>query len=601
MLAAPRVDRQSQWGILDGSAVTTASTPGEDLPPIPSNMHELSRVGSLPMDSPTMQMLDRTSTIMSMKSNAGPSRFIGNQGGSSMERQQSAGGSIADIEWVDWYDCYKGYKNAKIRAEAEAAKRAQEDEESPLGDSRSAFDSSPNSAFEHGDGRSPQQIELASNFGSSSAIALSPTTSRDDFAALERGSKRRSMSIQSAMMNMDPTLSTNLKRSNVFERPRQTSGSSMRSNAESTSSSTGTHGTKKKKNLVTKMEGWWNAVKSNFIPDDQQPPQQLAHRPLRPSNLGQYPSHRVPSAPASRRGSDLSPISTPQPALLGAKSMSRESSHSVRQATSVIELRSRTAQQEAHGLHTAGPMVKSTSADIAHLSKALSMGVTPAPVMGRASSNIAEETSKYLSRVPSSLETRRKGQGAPKLRLDLESNVMARPESMRTDSSSSGDNLQSRLPAHIRSTNSSSRTSSYGLTMLGPGLTPGVPKWDQTPSPIYPISAGSRGDKEDRPVAPGAEISVASVRRHIKHRLEAAKEICDNTLRKSINAMTRFAEEQKAQQTLQGEYDDQPLDYFDAISDSPLVDAEESEAEGGEVLEDGHRSRQGKSDCYLKG
>ena len=136
--------------------------------------------------------------------------------------------------------------------------------------------------------------------------------------------------------------------------------------------------------------------------------------------------------------------------------------------------------------------------------------------------------------------------------------------------------------------------------MFGPGLTPGVPKWDQTPSPVYPISAESRGEKEDRPVAPGAEITVASVRRHIKHRLNAAKEICDNTLRRAIDAMTRFAEEQKAQQTMQAEIDDQPLDYFDAISDSPLVDAEESEIEGGDAFENGYKSRQGEpvtADC----
>jgi serine/threonine-protein kinase RIM15 len=131
--------------------------------------------------------------------------------------------------------------------------------------------------------------------------------------------------------------------------------------------------------------------------------------------------------------------------------------------------------------------------------------------------------------------------------------------------------------------------------MYGPGLTPGLPKWDQTPSPIYALSGDSRGDKEDRPVAPGAEITVASVRRHIKHRLNAAKETCDNTLKKAIDNMTRFADEQKAAQIMQAELNDQPLDYFDAISDSPLVDAEESEVEGGDMFDDGFRSRQGES------
>jgi serine/threonine-protein kinase RIM15 len=96
-------------------------------------------------------------------------------------------------------------------------------------------------------------------------------------------------------------------------------------------------------------------------------------------------------------------------------------------------------------------------------------------------------------------------------------------------------------------------------------------------------------------VAPGAEITVASVRRHIKHRLNAAKETCDNTLKKAIDNMTRFADEQKAAQIMQAEMDDQPLDYFDALSDSPLVDAEESEVEGGDMFDDGFRSRHGES------
>jgi len=226
MLAAPRVDRQSQWGISDMSDTTAASTPGEDLPPIPTNMHELSRVGSLPMDSPTLQPMDRTSTNMSLISNTGPSRFVANQAGSQMERQQSAGGSIGGIEWVDWYDCYKGYKDAKIRAEAEAAKRAEDQEESPLGGSRSAFASPSGSPVESGDNKSPRETENPSKFEMTNAAALSPTTSRDDITGHERGMRARSMSIQSAMMSMDPTRSPSIKRSSVLERPRQTSGSS---------------------------------------------------------------------------------------------------------------------------------------------------------------------------------------------------------------------------------------------------------------------------------------------------------------------------------------------------------------------------------------
>ena len=127
------------------------------------------------------------------------------------------------------------------------------------------------------------------------------------------------------------------------------------------------------------------------------------------------------------------------------------------------------------------------------------------------------------------------------------------------------------------------------------GLTPGAPRWDETPSPLFAPSTESNSPavlKGDRPVAPGAEISVANVRRHIKHRLEAAKVTCDHTLRKTIDAITRFADEQKAREQAEmasahtsAGVDDQPRDYFDAMSsESPVLDAEHSDVElGGET------------------
>ena len=531
------------------------------------------------MESIVPPTIDRTSTNASLKSNAGPSRFSASPAmATGMERQTSAGGSIGGIEWVDWYDCYKGYKEAKIRAEAQSAQRARQLDESPLDESQAEFSSAAHSPTETG---RPRDIDLGSIYDNSSAIALTPSTSRDELGGVDNRFRKRSMSIRSAMSSLDPTRSPTQKRNSIFERPRQTSGSSVRSTADSISSG---NGSKKKKNLVNNMEGWWNAVKSNFIPEGQ-----LAHRPIRPSNLGVYPSQRIPSAPTSRRGSNHSPITAPQAALLPPEPIRRDSSQSLRQVTSHAELRPR--QYDSVRLQAAASIVSSTSADIARLSRE-STQEPMALIMNRAPSMVPEEPSRFPSRVPSSLETRRRGQGGANLRLDLESNVLVQPDSHRTSSNGSAGQ-SAHVPPHLRSTGSSSRTSSYGQTMYGPGLTPGVPKWDQTPSPIYALLGDSRGDKEDRPVAPGAEITVASVRRHIKHRLNAAKDTCDNTLKKAIDNMTRFADEQKAAQIRQ-EWDEQPLDYFDALSDSPLVDAEESEVEGGDMFDDGYRSRHGE-------
>lgn len=574
MLAEPRAERQAQWG-LKAQPPTAASSPGEDLPPFPSVLQDLSRIQTLPED----EQLRTDSTGFYHQSpqhfTKGPTRIstiLGmGTGGIGMEKQASASGTVAGIEWVDWYDCYKRYKEAKIRAEAEARTTEARASGSPRDRT------SPNSPVTaEGQKPNPREIDLGSNFDTSSSIGLTPTTSRDETIGHQGGPRKRSMSIRSTLSLIDPQLSPTQKRTSVLDRPRQASGSYTRSTASSSS------GSKKKKNLVNKMEGWWNAVKSNFIQEGQ-------HYSFRPSNLGPQASHRVPSAPQSRRGSKISPTIAPQTAFLAPEPLRRDSSQSLRQATSHADLRSRGEQFDAHSLQEAASIVASTSADLGRISRGSSMELDAHYMHSAQPEADLEETLRPLNPPASGLEARR---GHPSLRLELESNVLTRPGSrMAGTSGSSGQGGIHSAPVEsarsFRPTESSSRSSSYGQPFAGPGLTPGVPKWDQTPSPIFALGSESRSVKEDKPVAPGADITVASVRRHVRHRLNAAKETCDSTLKKAIAAITKFAEEQDV-----GERDDAPQDYFDAISDSPVLDAEYSDNEAGD-RDTGMRSRAG--------
>lgn len=531
-----------------------------------------------------------------------------------MERAHSGSGSVAGIEWVDWYDCYKGYKEAKIRAEAQTAnlggRPLQSGVHNPEGTSPNANTPSTNPEMPESIGTmGAREIDLTSNYDNSSAVALTPQTSRDD-AALGQGQiRKRSMSIRSTLSSMDPTKSPRQHRTSIFERPRQSSGSSVRSTAVDSGVS---GGVKKKKNLVNKMEGWWSAVKSNFIPENQQNIQQI-----RANNLGVYPQQHIPSAPASRRGSGNSPIAPPPTALLAPNPTRRASGQSVRQVISHAELRPKNTEHEAHRLQAAASIISSTSADIAKLSRQSSLRSTASNLLsasqtlGRKPSIVPEETSP--SRATETLESRRKGNF--NLRLDLESNVISRPTSRVA--LSSGESSSQKKTATVsaggpnRPSQTSSRSTSYGQPLTGPGLTPGLPKWDQTPSPIFALDTAestSRGDKEDRPVAPGAEITVANVRRHIKRRLDAAKATCDTTLRKSIEAITKFAEQQRAGEQsanlalaaatsalITGESNGtEPKDYFEAMSDSPLVDAEDSDFEGLDTLSNHLAGRHGE-------
>ncbi|WVQ85691.1 hypothetical protein IAT38_007857 [Cryptococcus sp. DSM 104549] len=580
LLAARRADRQSEWGALN-AAPTAASSPGEDLPPIPTSLNSLARSATVNADG---AHLGRSLGVSPTSTGAGPSRFVA----PGMERQLSAGGSasgVGDIEWVDWMDCYKGYKEMKIRAEAEAAKAKAPGAGSYSGESSLEARAAMAKPIPEEPRRSSEpEVTPTPGHDVSSAVTLTPTTSRDDYGqSYHQGGqlRKRSLSIRSSLSLVDPKLSPNTKRSSIFERPRQSSGSSIRTDISSSA------GTKKKKNLVTKMEGWWNAVKSNFVSEAQHA-----------SSLPVAGKPRVPSAPQSRRTSELPPV--PQPphtALLAPEPIRRGSGMSLRQAISHNELRPRQSQRDDH--HETASMAGSIHGDMAHLSRnSSSETATPPtsmlmpPPPPRHPSTVQEE-SFPPSRGSGSLEARRR---QPNLRLELEPHVLRQPSGNSSGSGSEprmvplGASTSGAFDRPARPSQGSSRSSLYGQS-LGPGLTPGVPRWDQTPSPIYTFGAAPPDDpKEDKPVAPGADLTIGSVRRHIRHRLNAAKETCDTTLKKAVESITRMVDKQRREDT-EGTAE-VPADYFETLNlnDSPIVDAEDTESEAG-FDGDGQRSR----------
>lgn len=599
MLAAPRTGRQAQWDLQPKiGPASAASSPGEDLPPVPMTMPFLSE--------PQSAIAERGATAHNFASgvsgpmahsNAGPDRMLSPAalGGQLMARTGSATAQIGGVEWIDWMDEYKRYKEVKIRADAEAARlKAQSDMPPPPVPAAASTSTSPreeqtaeNSPVSSAADarRMPAEIDLTSSIvDTSSAVDLTRSDSRDDFGPSGH-LRKRSMSIRSQLSALDPTRSPSQKRMSMFERPRNTSSGSTKSDAASI-----TAGGKKKKNLVTKMEGWWSAVKSNFVPETGAP-----HQSHRPSNLGIYAERRIPSAPASRRSSGKSVLAVDS-GLLPPAMTRRDTSQSLRNATSHAELRSPTTARDPAALEPALSITGSTSADLAKLTRSAMTLDVPGP------------HSELLAPVPlaaprASLESRRR---QPNLRLELEPHVLTQPSSGSRAQSSNGS--ISALPARLSTVNSSqsdsrrpsehtSRSSSYGQSFMGPGLTPGVQRWDQSPSPIFAVTtADSGGSNESKPVAPGAEISVASVRRHVKHRLNGAKETCDNTLRKVIALITRFADETRAQDEMAMEEKrrlEEQRDYFENISDSPLFDDGESDFEGGLGF-DGSRSRNGE-------
>ena len=557
------MDRQAQWGLRDSpphpthslSVGTTALVPSTSL----QMMNLTPMTGTLPLPSSS------DTTTAPLNSNAGPSRFTAAAaGGLGMERAGSATGMVGGIEWVDWLDCYKRYKEEKIRAEAEAAaakaRDSSTDRLSPLA----------RSASRH----SPQEIDLSSSIENSSALALSPTTSRDEVGSMDPRLRKRSLSIRSTLSNLDLSRSPSQKRMSFLDRPRQASGGSVRS----TDTASGAAVKKKKKNLVNKMEGWWNSVKSNFTPESTVPRGPIG-----------VPRARIPSAPTSRRGSDKeyslpgsrrgsdkdkNVIAAPAAALLAPQPILKDSFQSLRRKLSNLELGRSEAAYDAQSLQDAADIVDPERATIKRLP---SLSPSVRTELSDIASSRAAPSPGAVPRQSSSLDTRRK---QPGLRLELESSVLTRGTVVRTETGGS-----SQSPASQRPSDFSSRSTSYALS-LGPGLTPGtIPRWDQTPSPLMMIGDKQGDSKESQPVAPGADLTVASVRRHVKHRLNAAKDACDNTLKKTIDAMTRFADEQRRiadEEQLRLAESVEPRDYFEGANESPLLDADDSESEGGD-------------------
>jgi serine/threonine-protein kinase RIM15 len=326
MLSAPRDIRQAQWGYQSkGGLASAASSPGEDLPPVPMTLpYDPIREDSGERrvsagDKPGGQ----AQQVWGAQPSAGPSGFRPS-GGETMTRMGSANAQIGGVEWVDWMDEYKRYKEAKIQADNQAAKlKAQAEMPPPPLPGQSVTSDSPRNSpsarstpLARDTARiSPRETLPSTMNDNSSAIDLTPSASRDGTETHSQG-RRRSMSIRSQLSSLDPTRSPGQRKLSVFERPRQTSNSSNRSEAASSSA-----GVKKKKNLVNKMEGWWNAVKSNFNPETNSP-----HQAHRPSNLGVYAERRVPSAPASRRTSGKSVAGEPEPPAPAM--LRRDTSHS---------------------------------------------------------------------------------------------------------------------------------------------------------------------------------------------------------------------------------------------------------------------------------
>jgi serine/threonine-protein kinase RIM15 len=483
-------------------------------------------------------------------------RPIMNSRQDSQGSENVTGEPVHEIEWVDWMDEYKRYKEAKIRAEQA---EQQVEIERTAGDLLIA----PAHRTESPDQASGPVERERERQGSADA-AIPSTSTNEDAASRPSYSPRKSEDNRPnpvSRLQLSRTISlsyggnkgtassSNDQKASLFKNDfgmvsRQPSLHSTRSSV---------FPGRKKKNIAAKMEGWWSAVKSNFSNPQHHSQQDMPDRYGSESPVRRTPTPRkLPSAPSSRRGSAV-PVDNPS--LPARQKTSRETDdisdhHLLRTATSHTNLQQLEVDHE-QSIMSAAPANPSEKAQVPDSGTSTVTTLTPGMVIrplpvSRLSSDVQNT---FKPSTPSSLEARRR---QPPLSLKLENNVLAPPrlhgrQNSNMSSGASTSNSSGRPGNHSHSRQESHASSGVYSTGVN---TPGFHHWDQTPSPLMSLNA-TRPEQSDPVPDPNNgvpnlgnnDFTLASVRRHVRHRLTVAKEGCDRELRFIVSDITAFVEE----------------------------------------------------------
>ena len=568
------------------SSGTDGGTPGETAPPKPAFGRGITSTGvsmgsrdqARPFrrvvsgqdhDEPTVFPLedDAAATGLSRRPEAS---HVQSQRPMIVSRQDSmgdegiAGDAINEIEWVDWMDEYKRYKEAKIRAE-QAEQSEAEVARAIGGEPQDVKTASPSSIQESPPIRDFEDLQPASDPVTTSRESVPPPSSSIIEPEPERPpySPRKSEEGRSSVpsrLALSRTLSLSYGAKSSTSSALDTKASSHRGDFGIISRHPSMHSArsiafpgKKKKNIAAKMEGWWSAVKSNFGNQPEGSHHNNSDRYGSESPRRRAPTPRkLPSAPSSRRGS-TAPVDSPSlPTKREAvKADELSSHHLLRTAMSHTSLQQ--LEQDSMVAATAVPVgtnieqIESLSSAPAAPPSSAIPGVIAKPLpVSRLSS---DHMSTFRAPSSSSLEARRR---QPPLSLKLENNVLIPPrlhgrQNSNLSSGASTSNSSNRAPFASHSRQDSHASS--GVLSTG-NHTPGFHHWDQTPSPLMALNAtrpeASYAEQELGSSMTGpnnTEFTLASVRKHVRHRLTVAKEGCDRELRFIVSDITAFVEE----------------------------------------------------------
>lgn len=353
--------------------------------------------------------------------------------------------------------------------------------------------------------------------------------------------------------------------------------------------SSSTQPPKKRKNLGAKIDAWWSAVTKSFVPTPS------AEREKGPTNS---PSASMASMRRTSQSQTVSSTLSVPPSSADAI-VGRTSAQFPRETTSTAQgpalrhVSSATELQSPQKAYIGGHPPSGALAPAARITKAPQQVKSlepPAMVEGshsRVNSIGSEGDGSSGSGSNAKIEFRRRN---PQLSLKLDPRYqpagITHKLSDKTSHGSSSLSSTSGGPAHNTSQTffkeprppmpqHRSQPLPHEQT---PSLTPGQsPLWAQTPGLVplsgpplkvpQPASKQSLAAKTPSPAALAPTFSVSHIRDHIKHRLSGAKHSCDKELRKIVNGITVYVENELENERAFASHDSrqEPLDLEDEL------------------------------------
>lgn len=422
--------------------------------------------------------------------------------------RHSSSTSASNVEWVDWLDEYRKMKEAKVLAESQNAGSV--DDQSVIPGEAESESRWPSCVTSIVDLHSAPATVIA-NYAFPPPVA-SPAGRLHSQSNVDLTSN--TPSLQRTTSHVEPghhSMATVMQSDPPHQKRKRASGA------------------------FSRIDAWWGSVRNSFGGHSPSTSQNNVFRQA-PSSTFALPEPMSPKTTASYQ-----PRHLPQ-------ETEREAADKSAMPPPPIPLK-----KPKPTTSTSEPIVMQAKGALAPAARITTAAGRP-PLGNRSISSQSFDSSASEEILPPQLPPIAKRRN---LRLSLSLGTQRPPSNSDNSRPSSHSSTSSGQPQHGRPTpmqtpSAMPRPSIFGRETT-PGLTPGhSPVWDKTPGLVPSRNTGVDASHPVRPplgrgtsgATPSASFSILTVRQHIRHRLQTAKESCDRELRKIIQGITAYVDKE---------------------------------------------------------